>query len=300
LLWGVALPVGLLLVWLASPWSGREYGINYRPSGLLIYVPVAVAVVWGLWLAGTSAAARRARQVGMSAPGRRSWWQLWVWPVWIVAATVGLAWATQQVVRTSDCDRAWIGESIDPFALPGLSGLILAGGFGAVLSEAAYLRGLGGQRWAFSRAIGWGLLAGGLLLLVVGVPVGLTVDRVDRGFMFGLVVAVAVGVGALAAVLRLASRPGPTVWFARSAVRSLPVVFVAAAVVLAATVGPWIDARERAAAQRIVEANSLLLDHEVEASDARALRAYLAGQAIAAPRMGVRSRAEVGVREPSH
>lgn len=275
----VVVPTLVFVVWSRSPWGGRGFGIDQRPWLLLGSVFAAALVGWSALAMGLQALRQRAVEVGLAVPvrsetsgGRR----------WLGWAGQGLVWTGLVVVPAMGIAGA--GGSSTAVTLWCV--LVGAAAMWAALAGAVVrMRGVARPRAAVVR------VGGGLLLLTVLVALGGWV-YLRRGNASDTLVEVAswglvwwsVLVGGVG-LIRLARRPGTTTAFARSAVRSLTPVLAACALVGGVLWGPLLSWREASLALRLVEVSPVFVDLEVERSNAKALRTWLAGDAERPPRL---------------
>ena len=209
----VLLPVLGFVLWSATPWSGRGYGLNYSWAALVWYFPVMFAVLVLLWRMGVSALWHRAREIGLAVPTRRGWVRDAILAVALLGLACGLwAWVYARRYRAGSISSVEVAASL---SLIGLVGLVV-------------VVWMGGELW-------WML-------------------RRNR-------------------------------WFARSVLRSMAPVWAAAGLTLALGVGSGLNLRERALARQMMATSPSWLDMEVERSNAKALRTWLAGDAVRPPRL---------------
>ncbi|MEO1236074.1 MAG: permease prefix domain 1-containing protein [Planctomycetota bacterium] len=280
LAWVLAGAVGLPLLgfmgWTALPWSGRGYGLNHSWEPVLAYGPMALLIAALLWVLGGEALRQRAKEVGLAVPGPARWW---VSGSVAAGLMLGLWGWTQRLVVLSalpDDDMKWMLAYVG--ALVWGAGLWVA-----VAWSLAKLNGAASRGGAVARGLGRGVLMGLGFGAAVGGAVWWMSDPIDREAFLVMVVVVAVLLGLGAGWLWIAGRPGATERFARSAMRSLGSVVAAAGLVLVLTAGPALTWWERALVRGVVERTPVWVDQEIEKSNAKMLRAFLAGDEIAPP-----------------
>jgi len=280
----VVLPVLGFTLWSATPWSGRRYGLNHSWAALVWYVPAVFGVAVLLWRLAVAALRRRAREVGLAVPGRRGWVSDAGLALALLAlallALAGVVWASiSWKERWADIDSfGWSVANTVAIVLAVLTATAWA------VREVVWVRSVDRPWAALGRAAWVGLgVTGGLSALLAGL-VYLSVDAVDRAPLSVVAVGVAAGLGLLSGWVWMMRQPGRTGWFARSVLRSMAPVWAAAGLALALGVGAGLNLRERALAGQMMAASPVWLDTEVERSNAKALRTYLAGDAVPAPR----------------
>lgn len=289
----VGVPVVGFVMWSALPWSGRAYGLNHSTFALLAYAPLVLLVVGLLWMLGIEAFRQRAKEIGLAVPGRPRWW---VRGLVLGGLTLGLCvWLTGVMhvgglIYQDD-------QSIDSwFAVVILGTLVWAiAAWLAVAISLARLNGVQRPSNAAAHGLAYGIAVGLLFGIVVGGIVMSTTDGMDQTAFLGIVGVVAVGLTLVVGWFRVAGRPGSTTPFARSVFRSMGPVLAAAGLLLVLTAGPMLAWRERALVRGVVERTPVWADQEIEKSNANGLRAYLAGDAVAAPRMGASPGVSAGV-----
>ena len=276
----VLLPLLGFVAWSATPWAGRGYGLNYSWAALVWYIPAVFGVLVLLWRLAVSAMWRRAREIGLTVPVRRGWMS----DAALGLALVGLACTLWRSIT-------WEEHGADVFSLAGTVVNTVAIALAAIVAtgwaacEVMWIRGVPTPWASLRRRAGMTLkVTAGLGLPSAGV-VYLMADEADRVSMSVLVVCVAAGVGLIVGLIGLMCQSGRTGLFARSALRSMGPVWAATGLVLAVGVGAGLNLHERTLAEQMMVTSPTWMDREVDRSNGKLLRAYLAGDAVRPPRL---------------
>ena len=125
----VLLPVLGFVLWSATPWSGRGYGLNYSWAALVWYFPVIFAVLVLLWRLGVSALWHRAREIGLAVPSRRGWVRDAILAVALLGLGCGL-WASVYArrYRQGSISSVEVAASLSLIGLVGLVVVVWMGG----------------------------------------------------------------------------------------------------------------------------------------------------------------------------
>ena len=240
---------------------------------------------------GEAALRRRAQEVGLrlTSDGTAPWGvakQTWRLLVKVIVVLVTAAWFTLLAVA-----MVWSLQHQDvetPWALAmGIIALLLMTVWLLGVVGLARLRGTKRPVGAVIRGAMWGIAVAAVLGVGLGVAVVQTVMPADQDLFIAIVIVTSLVIGGFAGFWWVAGQPAATPAYGASALRSLGYVFAAAGLVLVVTVGPALAWRERALVRGVVAATPVWLEQEITRSNARELRAYLAGNAAAAPVMEV-------------
>ncbi|MEM7626241.1 MAG: permease prefix domain 1-containing protein [Planctomycetota bacterium] len=275
----VGVPIALFMVWSALPWSGRGFGLNYSFVALTAYLPLTLGVVVLLWVLGSEALRQRGRALGLAVPAKRGLRGLAVLGLaiaWLSATLWGAFWWAENPIYVTSL--GWVIAII----VASVGATIVAVGW--IVSEIVWLRGVENTRDALRKGLLVSLVAAFAFGGVLPVLTLLTVDDIDRVPFAIAMGGVGVLLGVVSGLFWVAGRPGPTSWFARSVVRSMGPTLGIAVLVLALVVGMGLNLRERALAQRLVADSPTFVNYEIERSQGKVIRAYLAGDAARPPR----------------
>ncbi len=272
----VLLPVALFAVFTATPWSGRQWGLNYHPAAAFWHAPLIVLMLLLIWNVGSSMLRRRAAEVGMAVPTPLRWW---IEALLALGMAALLGWAVLfSWGRLAQRNASW--------GLPALlwSGLVLAL-WGQIGWQIVWMHGVDRPTARLARGLLLGLAVGTGVAAFLSAVVWLTVPSIDRGAFVVVASLCSLVGGLLAGWLWLPPRQGRTRWFAVSATRSMTPLFAGAGLLLAVTVGALLHWHEAMLAAEMVEQSQVFVDLEIDRSDAKLLRADLAQGAPRPPRL---------------
>ena len=275
----IILPTSAFVAWTMSPLGGRDLGLQQRPGLVAGYAVLGIVVLSLLLSLGARAVGRRARELGLTKGGDDAGGRAGGWfpaaAVIAAGATLGLltAWLTG---TESVGVGGWVGLMIPATLL-----------WAAACAWVIRLRKI--ERWPvmLRRAV---LIAASIattLTAMVWIP-SFYMDPVsDADLLRWLTLAGAAPLAGALSLMWLARQPGRAESLARATVRSLTPVIAAGCLAAAMLWGPLLTWREARLAQAMVEQSPTFVDLEVERSDGKELRAWLAGAELGAPKLGM-------------
>ena len=270
----VVLPTLVFAVWSRSPWGGRGLGIDQRPWLLLGWAFAAGAVGWLALAMGLQALRQRAIEVGLAVPPSRGRGVRWARGL---AKGVAVAGASGFFVWAVMNDLESLGDAQTKAVFWYAAVVLLVGVvWWVVACWIVCMGGVARSSVVLGRAAIRSAGLGAVLITVVWIPTLMGYAGSDGSLFRRSAVAVLLPVSGLVGLMWLWRRPGRPNDFARSAVRSLTPVLAACALAGGVLWGPLVSWREASLARRLVEVSPVFVDLEVERSNAKAVRAWLA------------------------
>ncbi|MFG0249332.1 MAG: permease prefix domain 1-containing protein [Phycisphaeraceae bacterium JB051] len=269
----VLLPVIIYGMLSRTPLFGRDIGIMHNP--LLLFGPMVIGLLIGLmvWGCGLEALRKRAIEIGMTTPSKRSNKHRLLIGIWLVMIGLLLLFVNRAVITPE-----WIGQMPESTKL-----VLIIGIFVVYLILSWFVLGLEYARLCgIESAVShcnWGLICVFAVWILVAGLHGLASWILPSTYKPVLNFLDTLGslTGILLGVWYVAKPRGRCKLFYVSAIRSMSTVFAIATLFMAVTGGMSLHYLEGHYARMMVKQSPIFLDLEVSHSNAHVLRERLSG-----------------------